>query len=363
MSSHTASIADFDLFWTMPPDRERTFPSDPLGLDAVREELSDRLVPVLTGRTVRVEDFLWTLVIIKWSSAAESDDKRLGKALEWERRIKLWWAHRDPTTSFTGVREARAQAEAHGAPRMSGDPLLGDQRSQGLLGAYGRPLRTLKLVQSGALRCTDDGDQLVRGAGAAPSLSAGDWGQWDAAFARAEQGLLAAPAESMRALVCKSMPEVERALRAVRWSSVVSWGKVATHLGAATAPYARFAERFLRWSLEMSRAFDDALRRERVGPCPLPVPPDIGLISWRQGVQPFVRALAKGDAPGKVLADWHASVYKSRSYGRGDLLAEWESGRFVARPAATAYLSERAQSPGDCRWRNAVAIMRPRGNS
>ncbi len=50
------------VFWSRPSDDDDARPTDPLGLDAMREELSDRLVPCLTGRTREHEQFFWSLV-------------------------------------------------------------------------------------------------------------------------------------------------------------------------------------------------------------------------------------------------------------------------------------------------------------
>jgi hypothetical protein len=44
------------MFWTKPSTDEAT-PTDPLGLDSMRDELADKLEPCLTGRTRSHEDF------------------------------------------------------------------------------------------------------------------------------------------------------------------------------------------------------------------------------------------------------------------------------------------------------------------
>ena len=48
------------LFWNQPPDRDPTRSVDPLGFDALREAMADKLVPLLTGATRDADEYLWT---------------------------------------------------------------------------------------------------------------------------------------------------------------------------------------------------------------------------------------------------------------------------------------------------------------
>jgi hypothetical protein len=72
------------MFWTRPSTDEAT-PTDPLGLDSMRDELADKLVPCLTGRTRSHEDFYWCLtfprrVTSAWPGArAGTSIPRLGR--------------------------------------------------------------------------------------------------------------------------------------------------------------------------------------------------------------------------------------------------------------------------------------------
>src|SRR5579863_3083510 len=106
----------------------------------MRDELSDRLVPALSGRTRSHEDFFWTMAFVQWSSVHPNDDDRVRDFLAWERRLKLVWARYQPNKSFAGSRRAKEQSEA-AKPSAKFQPLLANQRSQGLLGAHLRPLR------------------------------------------------------------------------------------------------------------------------------------------------------------------------------------------------------------------------------
>jgi hypothetical protein len=356
--TYTDSISSLDLFWSAPSGQERTRPSDPLGLDAIREELSGKLVPYLTGRTRRPEDFLWTLAILRWSQDERSDSARVARALQWERRLKLWWC-KTGFEDFAGVRGARAQCAEDGAPRSDGRSLLRDQRAQGLIGAHLRPLESLGLVEADRLRLTSDGEDLVQGVGGAPVLRDGDWETWNAGFSIAERGIGRTSVRRLQQHIHEAMPILYRALNAVRWRRTPAWDLVAPKLGE-TAPFAQFASRFLPWAVETKLTFDRLLEgkvpKHRRHGCQAP----LGITKWSELAKPYVSRLAKREPIERVMAEWHRHVYQKRSYGDGDLLAVWEEGHFVVRPVAASYLSERDPGEGDCRWRNAVAVMRPR---
>ena len=129
------------VFWTGPSDDDAR-PTDPLGLDAMREELSDRLVPCLTGRTRSHEDFFWSLVFFRWSAEEErTEEERARRFVHWESCLKVYWAHlgRD---GFAGVNHARTQAMESHAPSASFRPLLKNQRAQGMSARTWPPCRS-----------------------------------------------------------------------------------------------------------------------------------------------------------------------------------------------------------------------------
>ena len=177
-----------DLFWTIPSTDGAT-PNDPLGLDAMRNELADKLVPCLTGRTHSHEDFYWCLTFIRWSSSRASEKERISQFLRYERWLKLCWAN--DGRSFAGSRQATMQASEKGAPLKWYAPLLKNQRSQGLLGAHLEPLRKIKLVSPDVLKLTGAGSKLVDGAGPPvleQDLPNGAWKPWHRRFERAKAG-------------------------------------------------------------------------------------------------------------------------------------------------------------------------------
>lgn len=55
------------LFWNRPPSRDPQRTVDPLGFDALREAMADKLVPLLTGATRDADEYLWTLIGLRWA--------------------------------------------------------------------------------------------------------------------------------------------------------------------------------------------------------------------------------------------------------------------------------------------------------
>jgi hypothetical protein len=220
-------------------------------------------------------------------------------------------------------------------------------------------LRDLGLVRDDRLELTADGIDVVQGVGDAPKLEDGDWTVWNAGFSRASGGIGKVPVGNVRERICREMPRLDAALRAVRWRIQPAWALVAGKLGEDAA-YARFAHRFLSWSSEVKRSFDRMLEG-RSARCPsIRLKPPAGLSSWEELAQPFAARLGRREPVGQVLAAWHRHVYTRRGYGDGDLLAVWEDGRLIARPPSMFYLSDSEPQERDCRWSNAVAVMRPR---
>lgn len=131
-----------EMFWTAPSLAEDSHPTDPLGLDVMREELSDRLVPCLGGRTRSHEDFFWTLTLLHWATSQPTESAKVQAFLEWERCLKLYWV-KQGRKGFTGVEEATRQSRDPNAPSIYYRPLLVNQRSNGLLGAHLAPIRKL----------------------------------------------------------------------------------------------------------------------------------------------------------------------------------------------------------------------------
>jgi hypothetical protein len=347
------------VFWSRPSDDDDARPTDPLGLDAMREELSDRLVPCLTGRTREHEQFFWSLVFVRWAQEEEvADEARVQRFLCWERCLKLYWAHRR-RDGFTGVNRARGQATASGAPSLTFRPLLKNQRAQGMLGAHLGPLRKLGLVAETSIALADEGPSLVAGAGAAPTLKSGDWTGWSRAFARAGKAYDATFRRRLRARLAARMPGLHGALANAGWRTTMAWKHAARHIGESLRPFALLAHAFCPWADELRVLFHELVRasaRARSPKLPPPLAAAIprGLASW-DVLRPSLRRWHRSAAD-RVLADLHQRVFTERGYGR-DLWIRWEDGRRFASPGRASW----AISPegSDCRWANAVRLMGP----
>jgi hypothetical protein len=347
------------VFWSRPPEDDDSRPADPLGLDAMREELSDHLVRCLTGRTWSHEEFFWSLVFLRWAEEEErTDEARVRRFLHWERCLKLHWAHRRPE-GFPGVNRARIQAAERGAPSARFRPLLKNQRTQGMLGAHLEPLRKLALVSGAAVALTDDGRSLVAGAGSVPELKDGDWSSWTRVFVRAERGFDGFFRRRLRERLASKMPELHAALAAVRWRQSASWKQAAKHIGAPLRPFALLADEFCPWADSLRVLFHDLVRSSPRDPAPV-LPPPIsrpiprGLVRWkplRQALRRWRRR--EGD---RVLADLHQRVFSERGYEH-DVWIRWEDSRRLTYPGRAS--SGVAQEGSDCRWSNAVRLMRP----
>ena len=110
-----------ELFWTKPSSDDAR-PTDPLGLDAMRDELADTLVPCLTGRTRTHEDFYWCLTFTRWASSKPSEKDRVARLLIYERWLKLRRA--EVGFTFAGFRDFLPRADTAGCQEHQGFVLL-----------------------------------------------------------------------------------------------------------------------------------------------------------------------------------------------------------------------------------------------
>jgi hypothetical protein len=348
-----------EIFWTRPPDDDDARPIDPLGLDAMREELSDRLVPSLTGRTWSHEEFFWSLVFVRWAEQEEhTDEARKRRFLLWERCLKVNWAHcrRD---GFAGVTRATLQAAERDAPRLAFRPLLKNQQTQGLLGAHLVPLRKLGLVSEAALVATDDGSSLIVGAGPAPKLKDGDWGLWARKFREAGMAFGTDFKRRLRKRLAENMPDLYAALKSARWPKIASWKLAAQYIGPAQRPFALLADQFCPWAEDLRKQFHQLIRSSPKDPAPV-LPPRLsrpiprGLKKW----EPLKRALRnwRRREADSVLAELHKQVFTERGY-QDELWIRLEDGqRHTSLGRASSSV---ARDGSDCRWWNAVQLMRP----
>lgn len=173
------------LFWNYPPARDPTRSVDPLGFDALREAMADKLVPLLTGATRDADEYLWTLIGLRWAR------KTTGSLVDtvlfhqgfapFERALKqYWYKFRKRTSGGINVVKKLCSGTQPDVRR----PILVDQRGTGLLGNYIVSLRGMNLVQKDSLRVFDDAaDRLLLDIRFAPPRGwESSWGTLQKAF-------------------------------------------------------------------------------------------------------------------------------------------------------------------------------------
>lgn len=55
-------MASTRLFWLRPPADTGTRGVDPIGMSALHEAAANVLLPYISGRNLKAEEYLWTLV-------------------------------------------------------------------------------------------------------------------------------------------------------------------------------------------------------------------------------------------------------------------------------------------------------------
>ena len=149
-------MPECSLSWTEAPALEAGRDSDPLGFSTLHESAANVVLPFLTGRTSRATDYVWVLVGLRWAGQRADQDgagtqQDIWRGFErFEKALKIFWEWNEVPYSG-GTRAIRGRLEALRNWTQPGDPLvfqlLQDQRSQGLLGAYGTSLRAAGLVE------------------------------------------------------------------------------------------------------------------------------------------------------------------------------------------------------------------------
>jgi hypothetical protein len=189
---------------------------DPLGFDALREAMADKLVPLLTGATRDADEYLWTLIGLRWARAATGssvDATIFGKGFApFERALKQYWYKFRGRTSG-GINVVKKVCE-EARPDVA-RPILVDQRATGLLGNYIVSLRGMRLVQQDSLHVLDDSaDRLLLDTMFAPPRSwASSWSALNQAFGGIE--LTSARQRLGGRLFGDGSQEMSRAARAV----------------------------------------------------------------------------------------------------------------------------------------------------
>lgn len=152
------------IFWTKPYKLHTERNADPLGIDALREAMSDVLAPCLTKGTHSADEYLWVLIGLKWGATkipSGFEVRIWPKFQRFERALKLYWWKFHIHRHFNGVNEVRNLA-VNSRPNLN-TALLKNERAAGLLGTYITSLRDIGLVDKHTLRPTDSGFEVVAG--------------------------------------------------------------------------------------------------------------------------------------------------------------------------------------------------------
>jgi hypothetical protein len=154
------------VFWNTSHKRQTERPGDPLGFDALREMMSDCLVPDLTGGTRHADDYLWVLVGLRWArgdAATKVDAEVWGAFRKFERALKQYWERTKIRQDYSGKLKVANLCKQE-RPNVN-QPILTNERAGGLLGSYIVSLRNIGLVEKSALALTKAGDQIIQGVG------------------------------------------------------------------------------------------------------------------------------------------------------------------------------------------------------
>lgn len=147
--------------------------------------MADTLVPLLTGATRDADEYLWTLIGLRWAretTGSSVDATLFSKGFApFERALKqYWYKFRGRRSGGFNVVRRICEEERPDVAR----PILVDQRATGLLGNYIVSLRGMRLVQKNSLRAVDDAaDRLLLDIRFAPPRSwTSSWAALNQAF-------------------------------------------------------------------------------------------------------------------------------------------------------------------------------------
>ena len=359
------------IFWNSKPEKETSLP-DPIGLDRLRDNLADKLVPCLTGRSRYPEEVFWCLVLLSWSNAP-SYRERVERFLRYEWRLKLVWAkyrnHRIASKigcppKFSGSRGAAEQiSEVPDAYYMPGKyrPLLANQRSQGMLGSYLKVLTKLSLVNKD-LSLTAIGAKCCFGAEEEKiPATRQEWNPWKEVFTKAYHGYPGFK-RSLSLGLRKNMPELAAGLAAVKWPQTPAWDKAARHMGKQQA-LSSFAAKYCRWADKVRAYFNDLADggTGHLNAGTLSIPSE--LFQQSEELQKEWRWIANCTANKKLLsrkgiAKRHVAVMKSRGYGPGDYWLCWDDEKNNLIPFPENIAKTATHDGHDCRWGNAIRLMK-----
>lgn len=314
-------------FWNRPSTREINRSADPLGFDALREAMADGLVPLLTGGTRDADEYLWTLIGLRWArqeTGAVVDKVLFNRGFAiFERALKQYW-YRFEKRSSSGITVIKLICE-QSAPDVQRRILL-DQRATGLLGNYIVSLRGMGLVQKDSLRLVDEASELLLG-----DIAFAPRRGWDSSWASLSQAfksvsLKLAKKRLGNRLFQGAVHEMNQAARAFRAKpSATNWFKMSrralgadqARLAAATRPVAFLESKALEAFGLLLRGHEKlpGLMKRQVQSLAVevrdanPFPPSWDTSSRLRGAMSgALSALAKGQSIERTLLQLHLEV-------------------------------------------------------
>jgi hypothetical protein len=291
--------------------------------------MADKLVPLLTGATRDADEYLWTLVGLRWAREATGssvDATIFNKGFApFERALKQYWYkfRRRVSGGINVVKKLCDDAQ----PDVQ-RPILVDQRATGLLGNYIVSLRGMRLVQKDSL-CVDEdaADRLLVDIKFAPPRG---WiASWDAlkgAFSGIELKLKPVRRRLGVRLFAGESPEMTRAARSVLTRpGATSWAQVGRRdLDSEQARLAEATTALVRFETVAIEAFGGLLRGEKTLPqatrrslrslAAATRHPDPFPSSWgesnplRSAICDALFSLARGRDPAAALLGLHITV-------------------------------------------------------
>lgn len=302
------------LFWNQPPTRNPTRSVDPLGFDALREAMADKLVPLLTGATSEVDEYLWTLIGLRWArktTGASVDAQLFDQGFApFERALKQYW-YKFSGRKSGGVKAIKELCD-EARPNLQRSILL-DQRATGLLGNYIVSLRGMRLVQKNSLRVLDDAaDRVLQEVKFAPSRG---WGSSWVGLSQAFDGIELSSARQRlgRRLFGGESEEMTRAGRAaLARPKATTWAQTGRReLDREQGRLAGATTEVVRLEAAALNAFADLLRGVKV----LPASTKRSLRSLATAMQdadPFPSSWAEGGPLRSAIHDAISSLARGR---------------------------------------------------
>ena len=319
--------------------------------------MADALVPLLTGATGDADEYLWTLVGLRWArelTGSSVDAKIFNQGFaRFERALKQYWY------KFEGRRSGGitvVEKLCKGSQPELGRPILVDQRATGLLGNYIVSLRGMGLVQTDSLLVVEDAaDRLLVDVHFSPPRSwTSSWGNLKKAFSGIDFKA------SRRRLGVRLFKESDGAMTRAAIATrarpkALLWGQIGrrylareqARLAEATTPVVRFEATALK-------AFGEIVRGEKTLPASVrrnlrslataardadPFPSN-----WandnplRSAISDAFSSLARGREPASTLLRLHVAVTRDVRQTEpwvlhlGDIPAgfqKWQPGRGV----------------------------------